>query len=295
MASNDSLAAGQLMMDDLMNFRAPAPVRNFTFARERTFLGSFEEMVAVCITYFLLIRILKAVMANRKALELRSLVTAHSTFLTIISAALFAGFAVVLSGKAREYTPWEMVCSIEFHEDGRLQTLYYLNYLVKWYELLDTVILVLRKKEVIFLHEYHHAATLFLCWVQMDQHSTVQWVPITINLFVHIFMYYYYALASIKIQPWWKRYLTQLQIVQFVVDIAACVYASSHEPVVSGLGLGALLSGRASCNGTLEGAVVGVGIIFSYLVLFLVFYANTYLARKNDKNKGAAGKRSKKE
>ena len=72
-------------------------------------------------TYFLLIRILKAVMANRKALELRSLVTAHSTFLTITSAALFAGFAVVLSGKAREYTPWEMVCSIEFHEDGRLQ------------------------------------------------------------------------------------------------------------------------------------------------------------------------------
>ena len=156
----------------------------------------------------------------------------------------------------------------------------------------------------------------------MDQHSTVQWVPITINLFVHIFMYYvsrlqcptlpllnsqaadpvelllqafkpdcsarapsraqYYAMASIKIQPWWKRYLTQLQIVQFVVDIAACVYASSHEPVVSGLGLGALLSGRASCNGTLEGAVVGVGIIFSYLVLFLVFYANTVRGRSTN-------------
>ena len=45
MASNDSLAAGQRMMDALMKFRAPAPVRNFTFARERTLLGSFEEMV----------------------------------------------------------------------------------------------------------------------------------------------------------------------------------------------------------------------------------------------------------
>lgn len=64
------------------------------------------------------------------------------------------------------------------------------NYLVKLYEFLDTVILILKNKPVIFLHEYHHAATLFLCWIQMEEHSACQWVPITINLFVHIFMYY---------------------------------------------------------------------------------------------------------
>ena len=47
----------------------------------------------------------------------------------------------------------------------------------------------------------------------------------------------------------WKKYLTQLQIVQFVIDIGACVYASSHEPVVGPLGLGWL--NRPHCNGTL--------------------------------------------
>mmetsp|Transcript_3514 Transcript_3514/g.7725 ORF Transcript_3514/g.7725 Transcript_3514/m.7725 type:complete len:294 (+) Transcript_3514:61-942(+) len=292
MAGNDSMAAGRMVMDDLMNFRAPAHVRDFSFASGTTFLGGFQEMATVVLGYFLLIRVLKAVMTNRKGLELGTIVTAHSFFLTVVSAALFAGFAVVLFDKARTYSPWEMICSFEFHEDGRLQTLYYLNYLVKWYELLDTVILVLRKKEVIFLHEYHHAATLFLCWIQMDQHSTVQWVPISINLLVHIFMYYYYALASMKIQPWWKRYLTQLQIVQFVVDIAACVYASSHEPVISGLGISRFFPQRPRCNGTLEGATVGVGIIGSYLVLFIIFYANTYYARKAKGSKGSKGSKA---
>ena len=56
-------------------------------------------------------------------------------------------------------------------------------------------------------------------------------------------MYYYYTLSSLKIHVWWKKYLTQFQIVQFVVDIAACecqkspifpqetaVYSRNKEP-----------------------------------------------------------------
>ena len=83
----------------------------------------------------------------------------------------------------------------------------------------------------------------------MDQHSSVQWVPITINLLVHIFMYYvsssssrntrtlveliptptapstqYYMLSALRINVWWKKYLTQLQILQFVIDIIACEF-----------------------------------------------------------------------
>uniref|UniRef100_A0A8C3K4B0 Elongation of very long chain fatty acids protein n=1 Tax=Calidris pygmaea TaxID=425635 RepID=A0A8C3K4B0_9CHAR len=87
-------------------------------------------------------------------------------------------------------------------------------------ELLDTVFFILRKKQeqVTFLHVYHHATMLFNWW------SGVKYVPGgqaffigMLNSFVHIFMYGYYALASLGPQMhrylWWKRYLTIMQLV----------------------------------------------------------------------------------
>lgn len=54
-------------------------------------------------------------------------------------------------------------------------------------------------------------------------------VPI-INSFVHIIMYTYYALSTFpSLRPYlfWKRYLTQLQLVQFVLIIVHAVYSIS--------------------------------------------------------------------
>ena len=42
-----------------------------------------------------------------------------------------------------------------------------------------------------------------------------------LNCFVHILMYGYYALSALgpSLQPylWWKRYLTQIQLIQFTI------------------------------------------------------------------------------
>lgn len=261
-------------------------MRSFRFSPEQTPLGRFQDAAAACLIYFFAVRLAKAIMARRKAFDLRPVIVVHNIFLTTSSTILFSLFGILLAEKAHSFSAFGMVCSMELHQDGRLQTLYYLNYLLKWYELLDTFFLIFRKREVIFLHEYHHAATLFLCWIQMEQHSTVQWVPITINLLVHMFMYYYYTLAALKITVWWKKYLTQLQILQFIIGIAACVYASSHEPVLAGFGASGLYkrifgAEAVYCHGTLAGATTGVGILFSYLVLFFVFYFNTYRSSKS--------------
>jgi hypothetical protein len=43
------------------------------------------------------------------------------------------------------------------------------------------------------------------------------WVPILLNTFVHIVMYYYYLLVIFGYKPWWKMHLTDLQLVQFVL------------------------------------------------------------------------------
>ena len=108
---------------------------------------------------------------------------------------------------------------------GRLIFFYYINYLTKYSELLDTAFLCLRGRATPFLHVYHHACTLVLCWSQLHDNSGCQWVPIVLNLTVHVAMYYYYAVATLGRSVWWKRLLTTWQIVQFAIDVPTCVAA----------------------------------------------------------------------
>lgn len=53
----------------------------------------------------------------------------------------------------------------------------YLFYLSKYYELLDTVFLVLRKRPLNFLHVYHHAIVMPMCWYAINQGSFPPLLP----------------------------------------------------------------------------------------------------------------------
>eukprot|EP00958_Prasinococcus_capsulatus_P011646 scaffold1161_cov391-Prasinococcus_capsulatus_cf.AAC.3 len=192
-----------------------------------------------------------------------------------------------------------LICSSETLEDGRLHLFYYLNYLLKvisvsgvlerreltdpltpcavpqYYEFIDTFFLALRGKPTPFLHVYHHAATLMLTWVSQTWGLAVQWLPITLNLDVRVTVLArdnalgglysrYYALQAIGKRVWWKKYLTSLQIAQFVIDLVGCYYAVFAYFFGSG------------CHGNLKGAMFGCGILTSYLSLFVKFYFETY-------------------
>ena len=76
------------------------------------------------------------------------------------------------------------------------------------------------------VHVYHHASVMALTFFVLEGHASLQWIPITFNLLVHVVMYYYYACASISIRIWWKKHLTTLQITQFAVDLVAILYGS---------------------------------------------------------------------
>ncbi|XP_064472829.1 very long chain fatty acid elongase AAEL008004-like [Ornithodoros turicata] len=91
-------------------------------------------------------------------------------------------------------------------------------------DFLDTVFFVLRKKDahISFLHVAHHCLVVFNGWYGLSYGPDGQiMMVICVNSFVHIVMYSYYFLSllgpAMKRYLWWKKYLTQLQILQFVM------------------------------------------------------------------------------
>ena len=97
----------------------------------------------------------------------------------------------------------------------------YIFYVTKFYELLDTFFLILRGNSLQSLHVIHHGIVPFLFWMYLLQEFTGQWVQVTLNCAVHVVMYHYFG--TMTLQPgrklWWRKYITVMQIVQFVIDM----------------------------------------------------------------------------
>ncbi|KAF7279823.1 very long chain fatty acid elongase 7-like [Rhynchophorus ferrugineus] len=106
----------------------------------------------------------------------------------------------------------------------RMRRAVWLYYMIKVIDLLDTVFFVLRKKynQVTFLHIYHHTLMPFCAYIGVTfspgGHGSLLGL---VNAFIHVILYTYYFLAAFgpEIQKylWWKKYVTKLQLVQFVI------------------------------------------------------------------------------
>lgn len=128
----------------------------------------------------------------------------------------------------RESVDFLFCTPLETTPSGRLyfwSTIYYYS---KYYELLDTILLVLKKKPTSFLHVFHHAAVITMSWLWVDQVQSLQFIGLLANTAVHVVMYYYYYLTVMVQSPWWKKYITSMQIVQFVSG-----YVRSLHPIFS--------------------------------------------------------------
>ena len=102
-------------------------------------------------------------------------------------------------------------------------------WLSKLFELLDTVYMILRhkKRQMSFLHVFHHASiTLLGEWGYRD-FCIPAFVPtLLLNSVVHVVMYGYYGLTAIyPLQDFsWKKRITQLQIAQFCLGLCHATY-----------------------------------------------------------------------
>ncbi|KAJ1661884.1 Fatty acyl-CoA elongase/Polyunsaturated fatty acid specific elongation enzyme [Coemansia sp. RSA 1813] len=245
-------------------------------------LSTWREVGIGMVVYLGIIFGIQLIMRSFKPFKLTRLAQIHNLFLTLISLGLLVLYVEELYPIISDGGLFYAVCN-EKAWTQNLEVLYYLNYLTKWIEFTDTVFLALKKKPLQFLHVYHHTLTMVLCFTQLNGTTSVSWVVITLNLFVHVVMYFYYFLASCSIYPWWKKYVTTLQIVQFIIDLGF-VYFCTYQLIASRY-YPNTLPFLGTCAGTEEAAIFGCALLSSYLLLFIQFFQRTYSKRRQAANK----------
>ncbi|THZ58031.1 hypothetical protein D6C85_10332 [Aureobasidium pullulans] len=100
-------------------------------------------------------------------------------------------------------------------------------YLSKFYEVIDTGIIVAKGKRSATLQTYHHAGAMLCMWAGIRYMSPPIWMFVFINSFIHTLMYTYFTLSAINIRVpnALKRTLTTMQIAQFLFGAS---YAAIH-------------------------------------------------------------------
>jgi len=147
-------------------------------------------------------------MRNREPLNevLRWPLALHNYFLCLLSLFMVVGVTVRVLKIFLEEGAYHAYCGTAnpFH-DQPLMWWGFVFYLSKYYELIDTLFLVLKKRPLSFLHVYHHAIVLVLCWLAMNQQIVMGWFTVFNNASVHVIMYYYYAEQARGSGPiWWQ-------------------------------------------------------------------------------------------
>ncbi|XP_076075641.1 very long chain fatty acid elongase 4-like [Mytilus galloprovincialis] len=234
------------------------------------FMQSPVPIILVFSVYVSLVLICPKLVKKLPPMNLKLILVPYNFVLVALSVYMFVEFITVslLSNYSYRCQP------VDYSEDYlavRMAKVLWWFFFSKVIELIDTLFLILRKNQVSFLHAYHHCTMILTYWMGVKYVAGGQafFVPM-LNTFVHIIMYTYYGLAVLgphmQKYLWWKKYLTKLQLIQFVSFIIHSGYN--------------LLSG---CDFP-QGFNIAV-LIYSLtlILLFANFYYKSYVQKQKKK------------
>ncbi|EDW02597.1 GH19803 [Drosophila grimshawi] len=164
-------------------------------------------------------------MEHRKPYNLKNAILVYNAIQMIYNAYMFVH---ILEGFFIN-TPYNLYCMETLPADHPIKNkerwISYVYFLNKVLDMLDTVFFVLRKsyKQITVLHVYHHITMVCAPFLVMQLYGVGGQFAVMglCNTFVHAVMYYYYFISAMypgdRNHVWWKKYITRLQIVQFVI------------------------------------------------------------------------------
>ncbi|KAH7953295.1 hypothetical protein HPB49_006925 [Dermacentor silvarum] len=263
------MATASITADDGASFFLRRDPRTAQWA----FPGNKQVITLLLVGYIYVVKVAgPRFMKNRKPYDsIKPLIAFYNLFMVVCSAYFVSAFvstAYIRNG-------YSLLCQgIDFdaRDEGTMEllNLYWWYTMLRILDFLDTLFFVLRKKEshISFLHVVHHTIVVFNGWFGLTYGPDGQAaIVVVINGSVHVVMYTYYFLSllgpEVQKHLWWKRYITQLQLAQFVV-----LFVHALLPIFMNCGYP-----RSHTFITMSQAVFFFG-------LFTHFYAKSYQSKK---------------
>lgn len=140
----------------------------------------------------------------------------------------------------------------------------------KFFEFIDTYLIIIYQKPLTFLHVYHHVTVLLLTWNGYAFRSPQSLFFAANNYFVHFFMYLYYGLTSTgminrRITSYIAPFITFIQIVQMFIGVFICSVVLVSKIL------------KIECQVKNDNLFFSMLVYFTYLCMFTDFARRKYL------------------
>ena len=154
--------------------------------------------------------------ADRKGATIGTLLVYWNFFLCIFSMMMLVGLILGCFRIVQEHGFYAYFCDGElgwqYKSQGDLPIGAYMALFMisKIPELIDTMFMVVRGRNIRFLHWYHHLTVLLYCW--LITRTTYPGTPFSmLNAFVHSIIYYYARTAQ-GVRPQFAKFITLIQL-----------------------------------------------------------------------------------
>jgi len=224
--------------------------------------------IVATVGYLLFCYFGKKIMMKREPFQLKGTMLVYNFYQTFFNS--YCIYLFVTAHRAQGLKLWG-----NYPDMGRaswgISQVVWLHYNNKYVELLDTFFMVMRKKfdQLSFLHMYHHTLLIWSWFVVMRLEPVGDcYFGSSVNTFVHVIMYSYYGLAALGVNCFWKKYITQVQMLQFCICASHSIYTAWLQNTAFWL------------------PYLQLWVMVNMLVLFANFYMKRY-KKGGDANKGA--------